>query len=200
MSHSFCYVSDDEAQSWKKSLSELFVSIRRAAYDLEEPTVVELKDGRLLMHLRSQLGRMYHTYSNDGGINWSRPQPMPIASSYIPCYLCRIPSNDFLLMIWNQAARQDILTGLHRMRLSCAISKDEGKGWETFKNLELLDDTTVVPPPPADLVEVWSSGKMPVIISQATSSVIARRPVHCVSVMPMSPSSMTKQSLSMTMD
>jgi len=75
LSYSFCYVSDDEGKSWKMSLSELFVSVNRAAYDLEEPTVVELEDGRLLMHLRSELGRVYRSFSNDQGMSWTRPRP-----------------------------------------------------------------------------------------------------------------------------
>ena len=36
---------------------------------------------------------------------------------------------------------------LIRHRLSCAISKDDGKTWEHFKNLESLDDVTKIEPP-----------------------------------------------------
>ena len=153
LSYCFVLVSDDEGETWQHSLSELFVSHYRAAYDLEEPTVVELADGRLLMHLRSQLGRMYRSYSNDGGICWSRPEGLPIAAAYTPTYLTRMPGGE-ILMMWNQSSRQEILTGCHRQRLSCAISRDEGGSWENFKNLESLDDTTVVSAPPDDRIEV----------------------------------------------
>jgi hypothetical protein len=154
LSYSFNYVSDDEGLTWKRGLSELFVSVRRAAYDLEEPAVVELTDGRILMHLRSQLGRIYRCFSADRGITWSRPEPLDIAAAYTPTFLCRIPQSGHLLMIWNQSSRQEILTGSHRIRLSCAVSKDEGQTWGNFRNVEALDDTTVVPPPPRDQVEV----------------------------------------------
>ena len=153
LSYAFALVSDDEGRTWQRSLSELFVSHYRAAYDLEEPTVVELEDGRLLMHLRSQLGRMYRSTSEDGGITWSRPEGLAIAAAYTPTYLTRMPGGE-ILMMWNQSSRQEILTGCHRQRLSCAISRDEGETWENFKHLESLDDTTVVPPPPADRIEV----------------------------------------------
>jgi len=149
LSYSFCYVSDDEGKNWKISLSELFVSVNRAAYDMEEPTVVELKDGRLLMHLRSELGRMYRSFSNDQGMSWTQPEAMQIAASYTPHTIRRIPSTGDLLMVWNQGSRQEITTGLHRHRLSCAVSKDDGQTWGNFKNLESLDDVTVVTPPPA---------------------------------------------------
>ncbi len=154
LSYSYSYVSDDEGKTWTQSLSELFVSHYRAAYDLEEPAVVELKDGRLLMHLRSQLGRMYRSISEDQGVSWSRPEALPIAASYTPCILRRIPRTGDLLMIWNQISRMEILNGFHRHRLSCAISRDDGQTWTKFKNLESLDGETVVKPPPEDRIEV----------------------------------------------
>jgi Neuraminidase (sialidase) len=160
VSFSYVYVSDDEGETWTQSLSELFVSHYRAAYDLEEPTVVELQDGRLMMHLRSQLGRIYRSYSEDQGISWSRPEPLPIAGGYTPSMVRRIPSTGHLLMIWNQVSRYEILTGGHRHRLSCAISKDDGETWENFKNLESLDGVTEIKPPPTDRIEVldmWDS-------------------------------------------
>ena len=49
---SWVFYSDDEGQTWKRSLSELFVSVdegRMGCYSFEEPSLVELSDGRLLM-------------------------------------------------------------------------------------------------------------------------------------------------------
>ena len=148
LSYSFAFASDDEGKTWRKSLSEIFISVRRAAWDLEEPTVVELQDGRLLMHLRSEVGRIYRSFSPDEGMSWTRPEGLPIAASYTPQILKRIPSTGELLMVWNQISRQEIVTCLHRHRLSTAISKDEGETWENFKNLESLDDVNVITPPP----------------------------------------------------
>ena len=148
-SYSFAYISDDEGKTWKRSLSELFVSVNRAAWDLEEPTVVELRDGRLLMHFRAAQGRMYKSYSSDGGFSWTRPEAVHIAAAYVPSIIRRIPSTGELLMVWNQASRQEIVANWERMRLSCAISRDEGETWENFKNLESLDDVTKITPPPA---------------------------------------------------
>ncbi len=159
-SYSFAYVSDDEGQSWTKSLSELYISKRRAAYDLEEPTVVELKDGKLLMHLRNQTGRIYRSWSADGGIGWTWPEPLQVAASNTPCLLNRMPTGE-LLMVWNQNSRQEIVTGLQRHRISCAISRDEGQTWQNFKNLESLDDSDTLPPPPAGdvvVVETFEDG------------------------------------------
>jgi hypothetical protein len=154
VSYAYVYVSDDQGRTWTQSLSELFVSHYRAAYDLEEPAVVELKDGRLLMHMRSQLGGAYRCFSSDQGICWTKPERLPYAAGYTPHCLKRIPSTGHLLTVWTQVSRQEILCGLHRHRLTCAISKDEGQTWENFKNLESLDDVAVVKPPPVDRIEV----------------------------------------------
>jgi hypothetical protein len=148
-SYSYTCVSDDEGKTWKRSLSELFISVNRAAWDLEEPIVVELRDGRLLMYLRAGMGRLYKSYSSDDGFSWTRPEPVHIAAANAPAFIRRIPSTGNLLMVWSQASRQEMVTSRCRIRLSCAISRDEGETWENFKNLEALDDVTEVMPPPA---------------------------------------------------
>jgi hypothetical protein len=117
------------------------------AHSFDEPVVEELKDGRVLMYARTQLGRLYRSISNDGGISWSVPEPLPLASSDSPCQLVRIPSTGDLLLIWNQVSKEEISTGLHRHRLSTAISQDEGGSWTRFRNLESLDDRTRIEPP-----------------------------------------------------
>ena len=169
LSYSYAYVSDDEGETWDASLSELFISISRAAYDLEEPTVVELNDGRLLMHMRSQLGRLYRSFSDDGGTSWSTPEALQIASSYAPQFLTRMPTGD-LLMVWSQSSRQEIMMGLSRHRLSCAVSQDEGQTWGQFKMLESLDQRAEVSPPPQRLAQSWSSSSSTASTNPATST------------------------------
>ena len=161
ISYSFACVSDDEGKTWRASYSQLIISHYRFSTDLEEPAVIELTDGRLLMHLRSQVGRPYRSYSTDRGMTWSRPEPLPIAASYAPALLRRVPTGE-ILMIWNQSSRGESLMGLDRHRLSCAISREEGETWENFKNLESLDYRTVLEPPPADRLEIIQRWDEPV--------------------------------------
>ena len=57
---SWVFYSDNEGQSWRRSLSELFVSLdqgRQGCYSFEEPSLVERADGSLLMFGRTELGR-----------------------------------------------------------------------------------------------------------------------------------------------
>lgn len=150
LTFSWIYHSDDEGKSWKRSLSELFVALdegRRGVTHFEETVVEELPDGKLLMFGRTELGKIYKTHSADQGITWKHPVPTDLASSYAPSTLIRIPKTKDLLLIWNQASAEEILTGLHRHRLSTAISTDQGKTWQHFRNLESLDDRTRISPP-----------------------------------------------------
>jgi hypothetical protein len=149
--YSWTYTSDDEGDSWKASQSQLLVRLnqgRDGYYSFEEPCIEELHDGRLLMFGRTELGRQFVSYSRDHGVSWTDPQPGPLASSYAPALLARIPRTHDLLTIWNQSSPEEILHGLHRHRLTCAISSDDGKTWKHLRNLESRDATTHVEPPP----------------------------------------------------
>jgi sialidase-1 len=149
--YSWTYISDDEGATWKASESQLLVRRNKGRdgyFSFEEPCLEELRDGRLFMLGRTELGRQYQCYSKDCGVSWSEPQPSPLASAYAPALLARVPKTNDLVAIWNQVSPNEILTGLHRHRLSCAISSDDGKTWKHFRNLESRDATNHVEPPP----------------------------------------------------
>ena len=151
MCASFCFYSDDGGDTWQRSLGEISVhfseSGRDFAYaDFEEPAVVELRDGRLLCFGRTRLGQSYQSTSEDGGVIWRPAEPTGLASSYSPASLKTIPGTGDILCVWNQVSGQEISDGLARMRMSCAVSKDDGKTWEHFKNLESLDDCGRIAP------------------------------------------------------
>jgi hypothetical protein len=150
--YSWIYYSDNEGESWRRSLSEVYISLgggERGFYSFDEPVLEERPDGTLLMLGRTQLGRPYQTVSKDAGVSWSNPSPVDLGSSPSPHTLARIPSTGDLLLVWNQASTEECLNGLMRHRLSTAISKDNGGTWTHFQNLESLDDRTHVEPPPS---------------------------------------------------
>ena len=150
LTYSWVYYSDDEGRSWHRSLSELFISLdegKRGITHFEETVLEELPGGKLLMFGRTELGQIYKTYSEDGGISWKHPVPTGLASSYAPSTLIRIPRTGDLLLVWNQVSAEEILNGLHRHRLSTAISKDQGETWGHFRNLESLDNRAQIAAP-----------------------------------------------------
>ncbi len=69
---SFVLYSDDEGKSWKKGGD---ADIRGLApndrFGADEPAVVERKDGRVMMLIRTDLGLIAKSYSGDGGLTWS---------------------------------------------------------------------------------------------------------------------------------
>ena len=133
------FYSDDEGETWQTSEGEIIPWLEYGYGNIvpfDEPTVAELKDGRLLMFGRSVVGRILKTYSEDGGNTWSYVEVTRLASSYSPAMLRRIPTTGDLLCIWNNVSADEIRNGFRRGRLSCAISKDDGRSWEHFRTLE----------------------------------------------------------------
>lgn len=153
--YGFALYSDDGGQSWQRSHNELIVQLEggfRGNYSFIEPAVVELADGRLLMLGRTNLGVLYRSYSEDRGHTWLAPEPTDLALSPSPCCLRRIPNSSDLLVIWNQISRLELINGLYRHRLTCAISKDNGLTWQHHRNLESLDDVTRIEPEIGDVM------------------------------------------------
>jgi sialidase-1 len=139
-----CWLSDDNGTSWHQSKTVLTGKhspqdhVRDAA--LQEPGVVELKDGRLMMFCRTHIGYAYISFSGDQGETWSLDRPMPgvLAALAAPA-IKRIPKTGDLLMVWDDHSM--VTTTNHpfygkRTPYTVAISRDEGRTWEKVKNIE----------------------------------------------------------------
>jgi Neuraminidase (sialidase) len=127
------YYSDDEGVSWKQS--ETLVDIPDTKAGAQEPGVVELKDGRVMMWIRNQKGKIYKSYSADKGVTWSTPEPMDLDSPLSPQTIKRIPKTGDLLVVWNNSPKL-------RTPLTAAISKDDGMTWTHVRNLDETPDRT----------------------------------------------------------
>lgn len=128
----FAIYSDDNGATWHKSGD---VDIRAIdpsnKQGTQEPAVVELKDGRVLMLIRNSLGCIARSYSTDHGQTWSKPELIKeLEAPLSPASITRLPQTGDLLLIWNRnkAARRP---------LNSAISKDDGKTWA---NIRVIDD------------------------------------------------------------
>ena len=137
------YFSDDDGKTWRRSKSRLECPTPNEA-GFQEPGVVELRDNRVLMFIRTQLGSQYLSWSSDGGDTWSEPKASKILSPLSPASVKRIPKTGDLLIVWNDHTRVDPsfrateTSGGKRTPLSVAISRDEGNTWINTQNL--LDD------------------------------------------------------------
>jgi sialidase-1 len=127
--HSFVFYSDDGFKTWKRSSDSMTAKGRGC----HEPTIVELKDGRLYCLLRNTNQCQYYSISEDGGDHWTRPAPTTLASPESPALLKRIPSTGDLLVLWNNVASE---SNWPRTPLTAAISRDEGQTWTHYQNID----------------------------------------------------------------
>ena len=131
-----CYFSDDRGRTWNRSSSTLAQSLEGKRVDFQEPGVVELKDGKVLMFIRTAEGSQFLAESADGGTTWSAPRPSDIRSPLSPASIERIPSTGDLLLVWNDHRSVGPELKGKRTPFSAAVSKDDGKTWVNAKVLE----------------------------------------------------------------
>ncbi len=132
-----CYLSDDNGQTWRRSQSELDGRVDQdRRITIQEPGVVELSDGQIMMFCRTDAGCQYLSYSSDGGNQWSPLSPSAILSPVSPASIERIPSTGDLLMVWNNHEGIDPSLQGKRTPLTVAISRDDGRTWEHIQNIE----------------------------------------------------------------
>ena len=127
---SFCYLSDDDGQTWRESQR-----VRPQEGPSYEPACVELKDGRVLMLMRTGCGGQFKSLSSDGGETWTKPELTQLKGTAAPVSISRIPTTGALLAIWNHNPGAG-----KRNPLTTAISRDEGRTWVNFRNLEDAPD------------------------------------------------------------
>ncbi len=127
-----CYLSDDNGKTWRQSRSRQ----KGENITLQEPGVVELKDGRLMMFCRTPHASQYVSFSQDQGDTWSAFEPSNILSPLSPATIERIPKTGDLLLVWNNHDHVQPQYKGKRTPYNIAISRDEGKTWEKIKTLE----------------------------------------------------------------
>jgi sialidase-1 len=125
------YFSDDNGRSWRSSQEVP----NPGTVVTQEPGLIELKLGDILMFIRTTAGVQYFSFSKDHGETWSAVEPGSIKSPCSPALIARIPSTGDLLLVWN-----DNGVSQKRTPLNIAISKDEAKTWIRNKILESSSD------------------------------------------------------------
>jgi len=148
-----CY-SDDDGRTWQRNKDgDLFILHDwNSHFDfVGEPSVTEVAPGRLLMFLRTALGRVYQAWSDDDGETWTRPMPTSLAATTTPAQIRTLPTGH-LLCVWNQESHDEVRRGFNRTRISSAVSRNGGSVWEFFQNVHSLHETTRVEPGPIEPV------------------------------------------------
>ena len=137
------YSSDDNGKTWRRGKSVLSVIAPSGRkYAAQEPGVVELKDGGVLLWIRTNADCQFMSRSTDRGETFSPPQPSWLRSPLAPASIKRLPTGD-LLAVWNDhESRPEMKTKGEawshgwRSPLAAALSSDDGQTWHDVKMVE----------------------------------------------------------------
>ncbi|HEY2909015.1 MAG TPA: sialidase family protein, partial [Gemmataceae bacterium] len=131
-----CYLSDDGGATWRPGRGDELQAPTESKSGLQEPLIVEMKNGNLFMLCRTDLGCQMRSDSSDGGETWSPARPTEIKSPLSPSSIRRIPKTGDLLMVWNDHSRVEPARRSLRTPLTVAISRDDGTTWMNTKTIE----------------------------------------------------------------
>lgn len=134
------FYSDDNGATWQvapKRLAILQDNARgKTRYGAVEPHVVQLADGRVWMLIRTKNGFLYESTSPNG-VDWSEAKPSKFISSDSPATTARLKDGRLALFV-NACQRWDDPMSYAvggREVLHGAISSDEGKTWQGFREV-----------------------------------------------------------------
>ena len=135
--------SDDNGKSWHESNS---VDIRMNHDGADEPGLVELKDGRVMMYFRTDLSAIYQCFSSDQGISWTEPEATRLEAPVSPSIIKRVPATGDLVVIWNHTLPRHGIGHSDRFPLTSAISRDDARTWRNIRDFETDDRYTYAYP------------------------------------------------------
>ena len=138
------YTSDDDGVTWTASN---VIDLGGCGHHggVTEATIEELADSRVLMLLRTNWGRFWKAFSEDGGRSWRDIRPSTIDASSAPGLLKRLTSGR-LLLVWNRQYPEgkstfplsggdglwsEVPVSNHREEISIAFSGDDGRTFST---------------------------------------------------------------------
>lgn len=129
--------SDDDGRSFYELPGKGVMPFADACQSgLQEPGVLEMRDGRLWAWARTDLGSQWEMVSFNGGRSWTPPAPSRFTSPLSPMSVRRLLSGALLALynpvpLYNgrSAQVQGIWTG-GRSPLALRLSRDDGQTWD----------------------------------------------------------------------
>lgn len=139
-STSGCFYSDDSGSTWSRCDNEVSIT-DPSGRGIQEPSVVELDNGDIMMVARTGTGYLYKSISTDGGEIWGTAVSTGLTS---PCSSCNMKktSSGTILLCWNNVSPESSGSLGPRTPLTCAISTDNGSTWGNIINIDESQDMT----------------------------------------------------------
>ncbi len=129
------FFSDDGGRTWQADAMSPEAPSPTSPM-LQEPGIIELKDGRLMMYIRTNQGTQYECFSDDAGAHWTAPGPGPLSSPLSPATVGRVPWTGDLLAVWNDHSGWHVFPAGKRTPLCLAVSRDDGRTWSPSRVIE----------------------------------------------------------------
>ena len=165
--HPSICISADDGATWRNVQITNIIDVvgfrepdkaQRWRVGCQEPDVVELNDGTLLLMTRASTDHHVFYFSKDGGDTWSEPRELPAFWSHNTMPFVMRLNDGRILAIWNNtqilpemptAAYPELgataINGCwewfftNRDALHAAISEDDGRTWIGFREIALND-------------------------------------------------------------
>ena len=142
----YIFTSDDDGKSWYKLSEGTTIPYSEGCTTgVQEPALLQLKDGRIRCFMRNDSGRQYESYSSDNGKTWSNPVPSRFTSAESPLSVKRL-KNGKIVAFWNPIpiynGRAEEVNGVWtgaRTPLVMAQSLDDGKNFSEPVAIETDD-------------------------------------------------------------
>ena len=143
----FTLHSDDRGETWNESDTVLCPNFQaETRVGFQEPGMIELEPGHLLLWIRTGLGCQFTSHSYDDGVTWTAAVPdlnFPAPAS--PMSMKRDPETGILYAVWNGTDRRlhPVLShplGNGRSPLVIMRSVDNGRSWERKRPVLLETD------------------------------------------------------------
>lgn len=128
----WCYYSNDDGKSWNSSEEVPTPD----SVITQEPGLVELEDGRIMMIIRASGGFQWQSHSDDMGVTWSKSVSSDVKSPISPASMQRISNGDIILIWNNNGASGPGYFKAKRTPLTVGYSTDETASWVVSKDLE----------------------------------------------------------------
>lgn len=134
------FYSDDDGVTWHESPDRTTLGFAGSESELQEPGLIQLKNGVVWAYFRTDRMYQYQSFSIDNGLHWTACEPSRFTSPCSPMKVARRPDTGVLYSVWNPIpnynGRQLGPTSMGRTPLVYAMSHDEGASWSDCRIIE----------------------------------------------------------------
>lgn len=140
------FFSEDDGKTWRQSAGRCILPYTNNSNSgLQEPGVLELRQGQIWSWARTDLGRQYETFSMDNGRTWTMCQPSRFSAPKSPLSMKK-DSTGTIYAVWNPIPEyngRNKIEGIFlggRTPYVMAVSKDNGASFSEPIAFETEED------------------------------------------------------------